>query len=131
VSVRPCPRVDYREVADPADSRPAKVRPEAVQQQTHVEPCVKSPVESAWYQRLKLRYDELPPNFAFNFNMSPSAKAPRRAVRPYVVKLTTPSTFSALGVHGLASTSTLGNVHVQVAQGGRASPKHSFQPECC
>jgi hypothetical protein len=25
-SARPCPRVDYREVADPAESRPFKVR---------------------------------------------------------------------------------------------------------
>jgi len=58
----------------------------------------------------------------------PYTKAPRRAVRPFVVKLTTPSTYSALGVRGLASTSTLGNVHVQVAQGGRASPTHSCQP---
>jgi hypothetical protein len=72
----------------------------------------------------------LPPNFAFKFNMRPSAKAPRRAVRPYVVKLTTLSIHSALGVHGLASTSTLGNVHVQVAQGGRASPTYVFRPDC-
>ena len=67
--------MDYREVADPADSRPAKVRPEAVQLETSVEPCVEpcgEPcVESTWYQRLKLIYDELPPNFAFSFNMRP------------------------------------------------------------
>jgi hypothetical protein len=63
--------------------------------------------------------------------MRPQAKALRRAVRPYVVKLTTPSTYSALGVRGGASASTLGNVHVQLAQGGRASPKYCFQPVCC
>ena len=68
--------------------------------------------------------------FAFNFKLRPYATVPRRAVRPYVVKLTTPSTYSALGVRGLASTSTLGNVHVQLAEGGGAPPKHSIQPDC-
>ena len=66
MSARPCPRVDYREVADPADSRPAKVRLEAVQLETSVGPCV-----GAWCQRLKLICDEVPPNFAFSFNARP------------------------------------------------------------
>jgi hypothetical protein len=70
---------------------------------------------------LKLRYDERHLNVAVNFKVQrPYATAPRRAVRPYVVKLTTPMT-SVLAPRGLASTSTLGNVHVQLAQGGRAS----------
>jgi len=30
---------------------------------------VESRVESAWFQRLKLRYDESPSNFAFNLNL--------------------------------------------------------------
>ena len=47
--MRPCPWVDYREVADPAESRPAKVRPEAVQVKNCVGPCVEPRVESAWY----------------------------------------------------------------------------------
>jgi hypothetical protein len=69
-------------------------------------------------------------SFAFNFRLRLYATVARRAVRPYVVKLTTPMP-SALGARGLASTSTLGNVHLQLAQGGRASPKHSSQPDCC
>jgi len=117
-------------VEDPAENRPAKVRPGMVQIYTSLAPCVELCAESAWYQRLKLRYDELLSNFAVNFKLRPQAEAPRRAVRPYVVKLTTPTT-SVLGTRGLASTSTLGNVHVLLAQGGRASPKYCFQPVCC
>jgi len=95
-----------------------------------VEIRVEPGVESAWLQPLKLKYDELLSIFAFDFELRPYATAPRRAVRPYVVKLTTPSTYSALGVRGLASTSTLGNVHVQLAEGGRALPKHFLPPDC-
>jgi hypothetical protein len=68
--------------------------------------------------------------FAFSFKLRPYTTAPRHAVHPYVVKLTTPSTYSALGVRGLASTSTLGNVHVQLAEGGGAPPTHSIEPDC-
>lgn len=50
-------------------------------------------------------------------------------MRPYVVKPTTPSTYSILGIRGLASSSTRGIVHVQLAQGGKASPTYVFQPD--
>jgi hypothetical protein len=68
---------------------------------------------------------------AFNFKLRPYATAPRRAVRPFVVKLIITHKPSALGTRGLASTSMLGNVHAQLAQGGRASPAHSSHPNCC
>ena len=109
-------------MANPAESRPAKMW------WCELKPVLSPLNQGAWYQRLQLRYVELLSSPAFNFKLRPYATAPRRAVRPYVVKLTTPMP-SALGTRALASTSTLGNVHVQLAQGGRATSTHSIQPD--
>ena len=51
---------------------------------------VDSHVESAWFKRLKLRYDKLLSSFAFNFNLRRYTKVPGRASHPPLHPPSTP-----------------------------------------